>query len=75
MYIIKKIELKEAGDTVGCMGGNCPSFLITESGDVLVQGYAVPSKDKEGLGIPPTEDVVCLPAPMLAALVKKLNHV
>ncbi len=71
---INKIVSLSPADTVGCMGGNCPSFLLTDNDEVLVQGYTIKEHEKGSLNIPSGEDVVLMPVATLKALVKRFSH-
>lgn len=71
---IKKVINLAPDETVGCMGGNCPSFLLTDDGAVLVQGYMIKEDEKGSLNIPSGEDVVLMPVATLKALAERLSH-
>lgn len=57
-----------------CKSGACPAILITDGGDVLVQGNTVGDGDLLGLDLPSGEGVVRLSRTTLEKLVRQLTE-
>lgn len=55
-----------------CNSGACPTVYQTDSGALIVQGYAV-SADRAGLDLPAGELIVEVPAALLAEAVRNLG--
>jgi len=55
-----------------CAAGSCPTVYTTDSGTVLVQGYAVPPSRHAGIDVPAGELLVEVPAHLLAEAVRNL---
>lgn len=50
-----------------CGNGSCPTVYRTDRGTLLVQGYAIPA-DQVSLDLPPGEQLVEIPADLLASV-------
>ncbi|GGN36143.1 hypothetical protein KZ829_19140 [Actinoplanes hulinensis] len=55
--------------TTLCGGGSCPTVYRTDRGTLIVQGYTV-SADSVDLDLPDGEQLVEIPAELLAAAVR-----
>jgi hypothetical protein len=77
---LKNIELASPGPSLSplrvlanlCSSGACPTVYQSDSGTLLVQGYAV-SPDRTGLDLPAGESMVEVPAELLAEAVRNLG--
>ncbi|MBO3741825.1 hypothetical protein J5X75_30385 [Actinoplanes sp. NEAU-H7] len=58
--------------TTLCGGGSCPTVYRTDRGTLIVQGYTV-SADSVDLDLPDGEQLVEIPAELLAAAVRADN--
>ncbi|HOY59892.1 MAG TPA: hypothetical protein PK640_17380 [Verrucomicrobiota bacterium] len=67
MNIIKTISPS------ACAQGACPSFHLTDTGTVLVQGARLPANPPESLDIPDHEDVVAIPKDVFDAPLAQYN--
>ena len=54
-----------------CAQGACPSFHLTDTGTVLVQGARLPVNPRDSLDIPDHEDVVAIPKEVFDALLAR----
>ena len=63
MKIVKAITPR------GCTQGACPSFHLTASGAILVQGDRLPVNHRNSLAIPAHEELVSIPREVFDALV------
>lgn len=48
-----------------CKSGNCPAAILTEGGEVFVQGYELSDAEKAALTAPAGENFVRIPLAML----------
>ena len=55
-----------------CNGGGCPTLLLTEDGDVLIQGDRLNPKEDSQVTAPDHESFVKMPLATLQQLVKHI---
>ena len=68
MKIIKTISPR------ACANGACPSFLLTDTGSVLVQGAKLAPNHRKSLTVPDHEDVVAIPKEVFDALLAQYRQ-
>lgn len=56
-----------------CANASCPSFLFTDSGDVVVQGYELTESECRSLSKPPKEGFVKMSKDTLRRLAAQLD--
>jgi hypothetical protein len=55
----------------GCANGACPSLLITDAGQILIQGARLVPQDRSVLDVPGHEDVVSIPREVFDGLLQQ----
>ncbi len=61
-------KLAPVGGPVGCMGGKCPTIYRAEDGSIIIQGYKVDDEVRGSVSPADNEDIVRIPAELLANL-------
>jgi hypothetical protein len=54
-----------------CASSTCPTFYKTDKGTIVVQGYKISSKDRKGIELPDSEDIVELPLSFVQDFIDK----
>jgi hypothetical protein len=69
---IKKIIGERGEMPQFCAGGSCPAAILTEGGDLFVQGF-IPSTDERGhLSQPVGEDFVKMPRAVFEKIARQV---
>ena len=55
----------------GCANAACPSLLITDAGQILIQGARLAAQDRSALVVPGHEDVVSIPREVFDGLLQQ----
>lgn len=58
---IQKIIGEHGLQAVQCINGGCPAAILTDNGDIIVQGYILTVEERASLGQPAGEDYVRMP--------------
>lgn len=55
-----------------CAGGNCPTVLLTDGEDVVIQGYELDSTESQSLSKPENEAFIKMPKAVLKKLAAQI---
>ena len=70
--IIREVNLE---NQTNCAGGQCPGLILTEDGNILIQGNLVAPGDRRAVQVPDHEDLVQIPRAVFENLIEQYRDV
>ena len=72
MKIHKILGADGPRDTMLCRGGGCPAAILTDGGNVVIQGYTLPAADRNQFIDPAGEDFVTMPLAVFEKIARQV---
>lgn len=69
---IKKIIGENGPQSMLCANGNCPAVIVTDSDDIIIQGYELNDSECSSLTKPDNESFIKMPKEVLKKLAAQI---